>query len=376
MKSVARTIVLCVSVVAAAFHVGCGGGGTQTPPPPMLKITTGSLPNGITGNAYDQTIQAVGGVGPFQWTVSAGTLPHNLSLGSSTANSVAISGTPDAGAQGVTFTLRVTDSSNQSATQGYTVSVLLGSDNLTMTPPAIDFGTQAVGSASAHQTEILSNAGGSPLALNSIGITGPNAADFSQGSVTCGSTLAAGGDCQIDLNFKPLDPGPRVAALTITDDNVGSPQSIAVNGTGLTAGPNATLSATRLSFNDQVLDTKSSALSITVSNYGTAPLNIASVATTANFEQTNDCATDLASGASCTVNVTFTPTATGSVFGTLTIADGAPGSPHTVSLSGNGVAGQCGIEGRQCSSTKPCCPGLKCVFHGGSTRGGYACSLP
>lgn len=78
MKSVSRTIVVCVSMVAAAVHVGCGGGGTQSPPPPMLKITTGSLPNGITGNAYEQTIQAAGGVGPLQWTVSAGTLPHNL----------------------------------------------------------------------------------------------------------------------------------------------------------------------------------------------------------------------------------------------------------------------------------------------------------
>ena len=325
MKSVSRTIVVCVSMVAAAVHVGCGGGGTQSPPPPpMLKITTGSLPNGITGNAYEQTIQAAGGVGPFPWTVSAGTLPHNLSLGSSTTNSVAISGTPDAGAQGMTFTLRVTDSSNQSATQGYTVSVLLGSDNLTMTPPAIDFGTQAVGSASAHQTETLTNAGGSPLALNTIGITGPNAADFSQGSVTCGSTLAAGGDCQIDLSFKPLDLGPRVAALTITDDNVGSPQSIAVNGIGLTSGPNATLSTAALSFNDQVLNTTSPAMSIALSNYGTAMLNIVSIVTTANFDETDNCVPKLASGASCTVNVTFTPTATGSVNGTLTMTDGAP----------------------------------------------------
>jgi len=63
MKSVSRTIVVCVSMVAAAVHVGCGGGGTQSPPPPMLKITTGALPNGITGNAYEQTIQAAGGVG-------------------------------------------------------------------------------------------------------------------------------------------------------------------------------------------------------------------------------------------------------------------------------------------------------------------------
>ena len=39
----------------------------------------------------------------------------------------------------------------------------------------------------------------------------------------------------------------------------------------------------------------------------------------------------------CTINITFTPTATGNRTGTLTINDNAAGSPHTVALSGTGT---------------------------------------
>ena len=46
----------------------------------------------------------------------------------------------------------------------------------------------------------------------------------------------------------------------------------------------------------------------------------------------------LASGASCTINVTFTPSTTGSVTGTLSITDNAAGSPQAVSLSGAGIS--------------------------------------
>jgi hypothetical protein len=58
---------------------------------------------------------------------------------------------------------------------------------------------------------------------------------------------------------------------------------------------------------------------------------------TGNFAQTNDCGTSLPAGASCTVNVTFTPKAVGSPTGTLSFTDNAPQSPQVVQLYGTGT---------------------------------------
>jgi hypothetical protein len=65
---------------------------------------------------------------------------------------------------------------------------------------------------------------------------------------------------------------------------------------------------------------------------------MASVGVTGPFSETNNCGTSLAAGGSCTVSVTFAPTAAGSASGTLSVNSSAPGSPLTVALSGTGTA--------------------------------------
>src|SRR5205823_787471 len=51
----------------------------------------------------------------------------------------------------------------------------------------------------------------------------------------------------------------------------------------------------------------------------------------------------LAAGANCSINVTFTPTASGAWTGTLSVTDNAGGSAQTVALSGNGTAPAVGL---------------------------------
>ena len=96
---------------------GCGGG------TPTLSIVTASLPNDTIGSPYSATVQATGGTAPFTWSVSAGALPHNLTLGSSSSDSVTISGTPDRVQATVSFTIQVSDTKNQTSTQFYTVNI-------------------------------------------------------------------------------------------------------------------------------------------------------------------------------------------------------------------------------------------------------------
>ena len=55
-----------------------------------------------------------------------------------------------------------------------------------------------------------------------------------------------------------------------------------------------------------------------------------------DFSQNNNCVPSLAAGASCQINVTFTPSASGARSATLQVTDADPSSPQTASLSGTG----------------------------------------
>jgi hypothetical protein len=343
MRSIARAAVLLLWVTVAAWLSGCGSGPSgQIRQIQQLQITTGALSNGVVQTPYSEMIQASGGVAPFRWSVGSGTLPHNLSL-SSNANTATISGTPDTAVQGLVFTITIIDASNQSASQSYTVSILLGADSLTLSSPSLNFTPQLVGTATGTQVLTLSNVSSSILAFNSIAITGTNAADFNQTN-TCGSGLAAGANCTVTVKFTPGQLGTRSASITISDDTTGSPQSVSLNGVGLVSGTNATLSANSLDFGTGPVG-GSTTRSITLANYGTTLLGVVSIAASGNFSETDNCLPSVASGATCTVKVTFSPNASGPFSGTLSVSDSAAGSPQTVSLNGTGhqytLTGQC-----------------------------------
>jgi hypothetical protein len=92
-----------------------------------------------------------------------------------------------------------------------------------------------------------------------------------------------------------------------------------------------------LSFSSQLVNTTSAKKAVTLKNTSAASVSINSVAATGNFGvASNTCGSSLGAGASCTVNVTFTPSISGSLTGSLAISDSAPDSPQTVALSGTG----------------------------------------
>lgn len=305
--------------------------------PAKLAILTGALSNGVIGTPFNQTIQATGGVAPFAWKVS-GTLPHNLSLDPTTTNTVTISGTPDTVAQGVAFTIEVTDSALGMASQLYTVSISLRADSLTLSSPALQFGNQLVGSTSAALMETLTNTATSDMVISSIAIVpiASNAGEFKQTGTTCGASVPAGASCTVSVSFSPAQPGPRSAALAINDDTAGSPQSVALAGIGLGGGPNATLSPVGLVFGIELVGTTSPTRTVAVTNYGGVALNIGSIAASSSFAETDNCVPSLPSGGTCTIRVTFAPGGSGSVTGMLSISDDAAGSPQKVSLVGTG----------------------------------------
>jgi Abnormal spindle-like microcephaly-assoc'd, ASPM-SPD-2-Hydin len=121
--------------------------------------------------------------------------------------------------------------------------------------------------------------------------------------------------------------------------------------------PNTDLSVPNISFGAQNVGTVSAEQDITLSNTGTAELRITGIAVTAPFAETDQCASNLAAGATCTINVTFAPTIEGDFAGSLSITDNAKDSPQSVALSGSGFAPPppCTPVGEVCGINRPVC---------------------
>ena len=204
----------------------------------------------------------------------------------------------------------------------------------------LTFGSQNLGATSAPQTETVTNAGTTDLDISTVTIGGANANDFAKSSDTCtGATVTPNGTCTINVTFTPTTTVAESGSITITDNAPNSPQAVSLTGTGTAATPVAGVSPSSLTFSDQNVGTTSASQSVTLNNTGTASLTITSIATSSNFSQTNTCGGSVAASGSCTISVTFTPTATGSLTGALTITDnsnGVTGSKQSVTLSGTG----------------------------------------
>jgi hypothetical protein len=108
-------------------------------------------------------------------------------------------------------------------------------------------------------------------------------------------------------------------------------------GGGGSKGATLSVNPSSLTFASQALNTTSSPQTVTVNNTGTATASISQIAAAGEFAETSNCGGSIAAGASCTVSVTFTPTASGSRTGSLTITSNASNSPTTVALTGTGA---------------------------------------
>jgi hypothetical protein len=202
---------------------------------------------------------------------------------------------------------------------------------VTATPTALNFGSQTTGTTSTAQTVTVSNSGSTAAAVSSVTITG----DFSQTN-TCGTSIPAGGSCTVTVTFSPTAAGTRSGTLTVNTDASGA-VSVALNGTGTAPGPALNASPASLAFASTVVGSTTASQSTTLSNSGTTAATINAITASGDFAQTNNCGTSLAVGASCTINVTFTPTAAGARTGSVTVTSNAVNSPTTISLSGSGI---------------------------------------
>ena len=218
--------------------------------------------------------------------------------------------------------------------------VFTSNAGFSLSSTVINFASQSVGSAGSPLSATLTNNGNATLTLSSVQVTGSNAGDFTLTN-SCGSSLAASAQCTLAFTFAPSAPGSRAASVVFTDNAAGSPQMIALSGTGLAPTGGVGFSPTTLSFGTQPVATTSAAQTITLNNGGSTTLSIGGTAITGSnagdfalIAQT--CGSSVAAGRNCTLGVTFTPSATGQRTATLTITDNASGSPQTATFTGTG----------------------------------------
>ncbi len=205
---------------------------------------------------------------------------------------------------------------------------------VSLSPSGLQFAALAIGSTSRPQTVTLRNMGSEAMSIDSITASG----DFAETN-TCGSSVAAAGSCTLSITFTPTAAGASNGSVAIADNAAGSPHSIILYGVGeSSSGPAAVLMPSALAFSSVPLGRSGIAQTVTLTNGGNASLSVSSIQTSGDFSQTNNCGSTLTAGASCSINVVFTPTAAGARSGSLTVADNAAGSPQSLSLSGTGAA--------------------------------------
>ncbi len=288
-----------------------------------VELLVDGVPSGII-SGLGQTTACLMGANPPACPYGIASLTANIANAGSHQLSVLYLGTAP--------TASLVFASSMSAP----LSITVAGPMATVSTNNLSFASQLSGTTSTAQTVTLSNSGTATLSISSVAVTG----DFVQTN-TCGTGLAAAAKCVISVAFTPTAAGSRTGTLTITDNAGGSPQTIALSGAGVAPGataPAVTLSPTSLTFAPQTDGTTSTAQAVTLTNSGTATLAITSLTASGDFALTQNCGTSVTAGASCTLSVTFTPTAAGTRTGTVTITDNANGSPQTVALSGGGEA--------------------------------------
>ncbi len=199
---------------------------------------------------------------------------------------------------------------------------------VTLAPLTVNFPAQLVGTTSGASAVTLTNTSKTAsLTIVSIAASG----DFGE-TDNCASPIAPLGTCTITLTFSPNTTGTLDGAVTITDNATTSPQVVSLTGTA--TGP-VVFSPASLSFPATAIGSTSSPLTLTVTNKQTTALTVNGVSVSGDYVvSSTTCSGSIASGGTCTLQVTFTPTVGGTIPGALTLLDSAADSPEIVSLSG------------------------------------------
>lgn len=227
----------------------------------------------------------------------------------------------------VVITDNASDSPESAPLSGYGIA-----PGVSFSPPSLTFPIQVIFTNSPAQHVTLTNTGQGVLQITGYKLSGEYG-----GSSNCRSIMAPGASCTINVVFKPRTKGVLTGSITLIDNAPGSPQLLSLSGTGT----DIQFTPTSLNFGTQPVGTTSLPKRIAISNKSDGPVTISGIsisgADAGDFAEVNNCGAMLASGASCFVKVTFTPSAKGDRDASISVSDNGGGSPQTASLKGTGT---------------------------------------
>ena len=297
----------------------------------------------ITTQPANQTVTA-GQTATFA-VVAAGTAPLgyqwqkngvNITGATSASYTTATTTTADSGS---TFRVVVSNSAGTVTSSAATLTVNPAPAPAVqfLSPTPINFGNDVVGVKSSLPL-IIKNAGTATLTITQVTETG--SAAFTVTGLSLPLSVNAGQQTTITVAFLPTAVGTVSGNLSIVSNAPSSPNSVALNGTGIAATLTLSISPTSLNFGNVTTGTSSPTQNVTITNTGNSNVAISQISLTgAGYSMTGGSApVTLSPSQSITLVVQFSPTTVGAPSASITVVSNATGSPATISLSGTGVA--------------------------------------
>jgi cytochrome c553 len=285
--------------------------GTTSPPQNVTISNSGTAPLTLT------SISITGSTGVY---LTSGSCATGAAIAPNATCTVTVSFAPNAIASFPAALVLASNASNG------TISVSLQGAGtavpaaiMAVSPSTLAFGNQTVSATSGIQYITVQNNGNAPAAISSLTLTGSTMFTLLN-PTACGSSLAASGNCILQLQFRPTTATAQTASLQVVSNAAGSPHQVSVTGTGVsqpTPSPSLSQSAV-VAFADTTLgQTDPSMTNATAGNTGTAPYTLTNVGLSGlnpnDFVLGGTCIAGkiVASAATCTLTVQFKPSAIG-----------------------------------------------------------------
>jgi hypothetical protein len=307
--------------------------GTATAPPPTLSISPASLTfaSQLAGTTSSPQTVTLANTSKYPATISSVIASTGYAVSSACGTTLAAGGSCLLSVTFVPTTagtiagkITITDNASGSPqTVALSGAATTPPPTVTVAPASLTFSAMPVGSSSTAQTVTLTNTGSVAVSVASITVSG----DYSQTN-TCGTSVAAGATCAISVVFTPTTSGARSGTLTITDNAGGSPQTVALAGTGTSVAlaPSTT--------------------SLTINSPGSSATDAITISSAQGFSGTVNLTCAVTSQVSGNIN--NPPTCSINPASGQVTADSALTATLTVSTTGSGSSSQvAGIDPRQ-----------------------------
>jgi len=299
-------------------------------PTSLALAGTGTTSSDSVALTWNASTSSVAGYNAYRGNQSGG--PYTKLNSSLVATTAYTDSSVQAGQTYFYVATAVNSSGAESVYSNEVPATVPSSSSLSVSPTSLNFSSITVGS-SAPQTVTLTNSGPDPVTVSQANVTGTG---FSMSGLSLPLAVAAGQSATFTISFAPSVAGSATGSLSVVSNATNSPATVSLSGTGVTLLLAA--SPTSLSFGNVTVGSSSSQ-NVTLTNSGTASVTVSQANLTGTGFSLSGLSLPLtlAGGQTASFNVTFAPSTTGSVTGSLSVVSNATNSPATVSLAGTGT---------------------------------------